>query len=120
MKFRYILVLLTALMTLACVTPDAQPLIDSTLAWKKMEDEEMVRHRQLLSVAKFDTDPVKNAEAKKAYSDALDVHAKTADGYAEATINWAKSVGEFNIAYINKTLDQMIAIYNKIKKELDL
>jgi len=91
--------------------PDTQPLIDSTLQWKKIEDEEIARHRQLVDVAIFDNDPIKNAESKSKYTSALDRHQNVADQYANAIVNWAQRIGAFDPEYVDQTLDRMIQIY---------
>ena len=110
------LLLMLPLLFTACVAPpDTQPIVDSTLQWKKMEDEEIMRHKQLLSVAKFHEDPVKNAEAKAAYASALDRHQRIADQYAGALVSWAQRIGAFDPAYADQTLDKMIDIYLKLK-----
>jgi len=114
---RYALFLLVALVTLGCTTPDTQPVIDSVLEWKKAEDEELNKHKQLLSVAKFDNDPVKNATAKATYMAAIDRHARIADQFANAIVNWSQRVGAFNDVYANQTLDRMIDIYIRLKTE---
>lgn len=100
----------------SCVSPDTQPVIDGALEWKKAEDEELERHKQLASVAKFDEDPVKNAEAKARYGAALDRHARIVDNYANAIISWAQRVGEFDEDYANKTLDQMVNLYLQLRE----
>ena len=107
---------LMLVMSVACVTPDTQPVIEATLEWKKMEDEEIARHRQLLSVARFDDDPIKNVQMLAQYQAALGTHERAADQYATSIVNWAQRVGQFDPDYANKTLDQMIQIYLQIKE----
>lgn len=82
-----------------------------------MEDDELVKHKQLLSVAKFDKDPVKNAEAKAQYTAAIERHARIADQLSAAIISWAQRVGKFDQQYADQTLDSMIALYLQLKKE---
>lgn len=104
------------LVFVACVSPDTQPVIDGILEWKRIENEQLTRHRQLLSVAVFDeTDAVKNLESKARYEFALATHEQYANAHATALINWCRKVGEFDPEYANKTLDQMLAIYIQIR-----
>jgi len=108
------------LMLLAsCITPDTQPVIDGVLEWKKLEDAELQKHRDIAGVAKFSEDLVQNAEYKAAYQSLIDKHGRVVDGISNALINWAQRVGEFDETYANKTLDQMIDVYLKIKEEVE-
>lgn len=101
----------------ACVTPDTQPVIDGVLEWKRIENEQLMRHRQLVSVAVFDeADQVKNAESRARYEFALNMHEQHSNAHAQALIDWCKKVGQFDPEYANKTLDQMLAIYVKMKE----
>ena len=101
----------------ACVTPDTQPVIEGVLEWKRIENEQLKRHRQLVSVAVFDTDDAtKNAESKAKYEFALSMHEQHTNAHAQAVIDWCKKVGQFDPEYANKTLDQMLAIYVKMKE----
>lgn len=110
-----LLSLIALFLLTSCVVPDTQPVIEGILEWKKAEDQELNRHRQLANVAKFDSDPVKNAESKASYISAIEMHSRIADGYANALINWAQRVGKFDSNYANLTLDQMLDYYIKIR-----
>lgn len=99
-----------------CTVPDTQPVIDGVLEWKKMEDAELQKHRDLASVAKFNEDPVINAENRAAYRALIDSHAMAANAFANSLVTWAQRVGQFDEAYANRTLDQMIQIYLEIKE----
>lgn len=102
----------------ACVTPpNTQSIIDSTLEWKRIEDEELTRHAQLASVAKFSEDPVENAASKAKYMTALERHGRMSDQFANALVNWAQRVGKFDPEYADKTLDRMIDLYLKIREK---
>ena len=109
------LVLITLLFTSCMTLPDTQPVIDGVLEWKKMEDAELQKHRDLAAVAKFSEDPVLNAEHKGSYRALIDSHANAADAFANALVTWAQRVGQFDEAYANRTLDQMIQIYLELK-----
>lgn len=107
---------LSLLMFAGCTVPDTQPVINGVLEWKKMEDAELEKHRQLAAVAKFSEDPVANAEAKGAYRALIDSHGNAADAFANSLVTWAQRVGQFDEAYANRTLDQMIQIYLELKE----
>tara|TARA_R110002096_G_scaffold388802_3_gene583129 strand:+ start:437 stop:784 length:348 start_codon:yes stop_codon:yes gene_type:complete len=103
------------LLLASCITPNTQPVIEGVLEWKKLEDAELQKHRDLAAVAKFSEDPVKNADSKAAYRALIDRHGNTVDAFANTLVTWAQRVGQFDEAYANRTLDQMITIYLELR-----
>ena len=104
------------LLITGCIVPNTQPVLDGVLEWKKIEDAELEKHRQLAKVAKFSEDPVQNAEHKASYRALIDTHAMAANAFANTLVTWAQRVGQFDEEYANRTLDQMIQIYLEIKE----
>jgi hypothetical protein len=110
--------LLSCLLFTSCLTPDTQPVIDSVMEWKRIEDAELAKHRSLAMVAKFSNDPAEQLEMSSNYMLLLNKHSAVSDEFATSLVDWARKVGQYDPAYAEKTVDQMLDVYIKIKEAI--
>lgn len=112
---RYCMV--ACLFLVSCV--NTQPVIDSVMEWKRIEDAELAKHRQLASVAKFSENPEEQSQMMDAYLTLLNQHQAASDQFATALADWARKVGQYDPAYADKKVDEMLDIYIRIKEALE-
>ena len=113
------LTLLGCLLLTSCSTPDTQPVIDSVMEWKRIEDAELAKHRSLAMVTKFSNDPAEQLQMSASYMLLLNKHSTVSDEFATALVDWARKVGQYDPAYAEKTVDQMLDAYIKIKEAIE-
>ena len=113
------LTLLGCLLLTSCSTPDTQPVIDSVMEWKRIEDAELAKHRSLAMVTKFSDDPDDQLQMSANYMSLLSKHSAVSDQFATALADWARKVGKYDQAYAEKTVSQMLDVYIKIKETIE-
>ena len=85
------------------------------MEWKRIEDAELAKHRTLASVAKFSNDPEEQTQMMGQYLSLLNQHQSASDKFATTIADWARKVGQFDPAYADKKIGEMLKLYNEIK-----
>lgn len=106
---------LSCVMLASCAVPDTQPVIDGVMEWKRIEDAELAKHRTLATAAKFSNDPEQQTAMMAQYLSLLNKHQETSDRFATKIADWARTVGQFDPAYADKKIAEMLQMYNQIK-----
>lgn len=104
------------LMSASCISPDTQPVIDTVIEWKRIEDSELGKHRELALAAKFSDDAGEQERLSAQYLALIDKHKQASDEFAMKLIDWSRKVGSFDSAYADGQIDKLIEVYERIRR----